>query len=301
MTSLSHRGLCVTDLDHSLRFYCEALDFVPTHRLEGLEGPWLDRANGLTESRIDVAGVCNAQGIALNFITFARPGPIGTRKRRQMFEIGPTHINFYVRDLDATLARVLVAGGTVLEHTRVDAEDVSMLFCTDPDGIRVEIWTSEPYNAGGMATAVPGVEVKFSHSGICVSEIQRSLPFYEALGFVAAERFDYRSPPGQLDRMSECEGSALLAQMLRMNEDVVELLQFDHPPLIGDGNPRPANQLGLVNLAFRVASIDAILPDLMAAGGRVDRESRSSWGAEEQIQCLDPDGVRIELIAALAP
>lgn len=298
--TLSHRGLCVADLAASRFFYQEVFGFTPIHQLEGVDGSWLDHAHGIPGCRIDVCGLRNAQGIRLNLISFAHPEPVGPRTRRPMYALGLTHLNFYVRDLHATLGDVHRYGGAVLDHTRLDTPDgISMIHCTDPDGIRVEVWTSEPYNAGGFATALPGIDRKFSHSGVCVSALERSLSFYAALGFHLAECFDYRDPPGQLDSMNEAEGTALLAQMTRNGQDVIELLQFDHPPAQGDGTPREANRIGLANLVFNVSSLDVAVDALQLAGGRVLADSRSAWDDQEQIQCLDPDGTRIELIAPL--
>jgi len=52
-----------------------------------------------------------------------------------------------------------------------------MIYCTDPDGIRVEIWTTDPYGRSGFSPEVPGVQRKFSHSGTCVRDLGRSIVF----------------------------------------------------------------------------------------------------------------------------
>jgi catechol 2,3-dioxygenase-like lactoylglutathione lyase family enzyme len=292
----------VTDIARSTRFYA-AFGFQTEAAQDPLEGEWLDKAVGLTHTRLNSHRLTNSQGISLQLLQFERPASTGSSERRQMNQFGLTHLNFYVRDFEATLADVRAYGGQVLEHTRLDTplEDgtqCSMLFCTDPDGARIEVWATQPHGAGNsMATAIPGVSRKFSHSGICVADVERSLAFYANLGLRAADTFDYRDLPGALDRVSEMEGTRLLAQMMRNEKgDVVELLYYAHPAAFGARERRPSNQYGLTHLAFWVDDLHRSSAALARAGGRVFAESRSSFARFEQMQCADPDGVRIELM-----
>jgi catechol 2,3-dioxygenase-like lactoylglutathione lyase family enzyme len=216
---------------------------------------------------------------------------------------GLTHLNFYVEDIDRVLADVRANGGQVIDSTRVDAPlendgSVSMLYTTDADGIRTEVWTTRPYGTGNsMATPVPGVERKFSHSGIMVGDCARSLDFYAHLGLRKAETFDYREAPGALDPVLELTGSRLLAQMMRTAEgEIIELLELAHPPTTGSAERAPANTFGFTELGFRVTDVDATARALVAAGGRSYPAERSTVCARPALPCSDPDGVRLLLL-----
>lgn len=283
--SLAYRGLYVSDPAASTHFY-EGLGFAVLHEDERLDAP-----------QGKVKTLRNRQGVTLRLNHLPAPGLRTGGKRRPMTALGPTHLNFYVADYDETLATVRARGGDVATETRIaytqDGSSTDMIYCTDPDGIRVEVWTTVPYGPGGFSTAIPGVSRKFSHSGICVRDLDQSIAFYEALGFVRAEVFDYRDPPGQLDPMFEETGSSAIAQMMRNGDDVIELLHFLNPaPLYREEYAVPGNA-GFFDIGFHVPSLAearAALP------GATQGWSGGDWGGSGSLRILDPNGVRIELV-----
>jgi lactoylglutathione lyase len=138
----------------------------------------------------------------------------------------------------------------------------------------------------------------FSHFGICVSDLERSLRFYcEALGFASAESHTVGEEFGPL---MELDGVALRSQFVRRDGIAIELLQFTSPPQIGDPVRRPMNQLGLTHLSVRVDDIDAVAATVETLGGTVIVGTRTTFdlpGATlDFVYCTDPDGVRIELM-----
>lgn len=136
----SHFGICVSDLDRSLTFYCEALGFVPTesHRI-GSEFAGLMELDGVSLR----SQFIRREGVAIELLSFAEPAPIGEPVRRPINQLGLTHLSFRVGDLDGTAARIGELGGTVLEHTRtgfeVSGTALDFVYCTDPDGVRIEL------------------------------------------------------------------------------------------------------------------------------------------------------------------
>jgi catechol 2,3-dioxygenase-like lactoylglutathione lyase family enzyme len=142
------------------------------------------------------------------------------------------------------------------------------------------------------------MEPTFSHFGICVSDLDRSLRFYcDALGFEKAEQHDIGAEFAQLMDLSEV---AVTSQFIRKGATAIELLSFRQPEPFGDGERRAVNQLGLTHLSFRVADVEAVAARIVALGGsRVD-SSRTTidFGGTplEFVYCTDPDGVRIELM-----
>jgi catechol 2,3-dioxygenase-like lactoylglutathione lyase family enzyme len=141
------------------------------------------------------------------------------------------------------------------------------------------------------------VSLTFSHLGICVSDLDRSIRFYcEGLGFelVNSHRVgDEFGPLLEMDRV------ALESRFLRRDGTSIELLSFTVPGHTGPGTRRPMNQLGLTHLSVRVDHVDKAAASLEALGGTVVRTTRTVLGADgalDFVYCTDPDGVRIELM-----
>jgi catechol 2,3-dioxygenase-like lactoylglutathione lyase family enzyme len=135
----SHFGICVSDLDASIRFYCEGLGFSIAERydLDSEQMPGLDRS-------LEMAGplTVNSQMIVLGPMKIellGYPGRevTGTPSTSRGFR-GITHLSFYVDDVDSAAARLVEHGGTLLPDTRSDA-GIVIQFLADPDGTRVEL------------------------------------------------------------------------------------------------------------------------------------------------------------------
>lgn len=134
---------------------------------------------------------------------------------------------------------------------------------------------------------------RFSHVGVCVSDLERSLAFYrDGLGFTETKRLDVAGDAAEtLLALSDLD---LRAVFLERDGLRLELLHYDSPGRRGSGEPRPMNALGLTHLSLRVDDLDATAAALERAGGRVLRATRTH-GA---VFATDPDGTRIELLAA---
>ncbi len=139
---------------------------------------------------------------------------------------------------------------------------------------------------------------RFSHIGICVSELDRSLRFYrDALGFQEVSRLEMKGPV--TERLLEIAGGELQAVYLKLENTTIELLYY---PVAGHETaqtPRPMNLLGLTHLSLTVADIDAVIAVIEQAGGRsLDRTRIAHEGKSAAIFVTDPDGMRIELVQA---
>ncbi|HEY7917703.1 MAG TPA: VOC family protein [Acidimicrobiales bacterium] len=140
--------------------------------------------------------------------------------------------------------------------------------------------------------------LSFSHFGICVSDLERSLRFYrDGLGFklVASHRVGE-----EFGALMEIDGVSLESRMLSRDGVTLELLGFESPGHTGDGRRRPMNRLGLTHLSLRVDDVEALASTIEDLGGAVVRDSRTTFGDDgvrmEFLYCTDPDGVRIELM-----
>jgi lactoylglutathione lyase len=136
---VSHVGLCVADLEGSLRFWRDGLGFRERSRLDvaGAEADTLLELRGV-ELR---AVYLERDGLRLELLHFAAPGACDRAGVRPMNQPGLTHLSLRVDDLDGALARLAGCGGRVLDATRVaiPAARTRAAFVADPDGTRVEL------------------------------------------------------------------------------------------------------------------------------------------------------------------
>jgi len=133
----SHIGICVQDIEQSIRFYRDALAFSVAENYQiGNEVGRTMEVDGVT---LRSQFLRREDGISLELLCFDTPDCFGPRERRAMNQYGLTHLSFWVDDLDAALEKVRAAGGTVHSHTDNDLGYIRLIFCTDPDGVRVEL------------------------------------------------------------------------------------------------------------------------------------------------------------------
>jgi catechol 2,3-dioxygenase-like lactoylglutathione lyase family enzyme len=140
---------------------------------------------------------------------------------------------------------------------------------------------------------------RFSHVGICVSDLERSVAFYrDGLGFSEVHRLDVTGEaPETLLGLQDVD---LDAVFLERDGVRIELLHFRWPAHRGSGEPRPMNALGLTHLSLRVDDLAAAIAAVEGVGARVLHATRT-WNAElasGAVFAVDPDGTRIELIVS---
>jgi len=138
--SVSHVGICVSDLDASLRFYREGLGFevVASHEV-GEEFAGLMEVEGVRlRSRM-----IRRDGVTLELLDYVSPGTTGPSERRPMNQLGLTHLSLRVDDVESVAATIESLGGAVVRSTRTTLAfgkvSLDFLYCTDPDGVRIEL------------------------------------------------------------------------------------------------------------------------------------------------------------------
>jgi catechol 2,3-dioxygenase-like lactoylglutathione lyase family enzyme len=135
----SHSGICVRDLERSLRFYCDGLGFEKAEVYEVGEGlgPALE-----IDAEVAVTSQFIRKGpIAIELLHYSSPDVFGTPSAHRN-QVGLTHLSFIVGDVDAAAAHLVECGGTILESTwtgKGDPTTIQILFLADPDGVRVEL------------------------------------------------------------------------------------------------------------------------------------------------------------------
>jgi catechol 2,3-dioxygenase-like lactoylglutathione lyase family enzyme len=138
--TFSHFGICVSDLDRSLRFYCDALGFekAESHEIGREFAALMDFPDVVLTSQFIRKGATS-----IELLAFTEPAPYGDRERRAVNQLGLTHLSFRVGDLDAAAAKVVELGGAIVETSRTTIDlgetPLRFVYCTDPDGVRVEL------------------------------------------------------------------------------------------------------------------------------------------------------------------
>jgi len=135
---LTHLGLCVSDLERSLRFYRDVLGCKEVGRLE-LEGEPTATLNGMPDVKVRLIFL-ERDDFRLELAAYAVPDWIGPQGARPMNQLGLTHLSFRVTDLDAVCAQVEAAGGGLLPETRLELPGPTrVIMALDPDGVRLEL------------------------------------------------------------------------------------------------------------------------------------------------------------------
>lgn len=142
-----------------------------------------------------------------------------------------------------------------------------------------------------------GIDMKFRHQGLCVTDLERSLNFYEqALGFTVVMRA--KTGGDFAAKMSQIENVDVEVIMLEMDGKMLELIKFKSPGHVDNQLPRPMNKVGFTHLSFVVDDIDEEVEKIRSKGYKVMDETRAHHPdlGMDVIFLLDPDGNRVEFV-----
>ena len=142
------------------------------------------------------------------------------------------------------------------------------------------------------------------HVNICVRDMERSIRFYQQLGFNKVNDFTMEDP--SVGEALGLQARKLRGVFMRLGNDpnapVLDLVQFIDPPT--QGQPYPTlNNVGICRIAFAVDDIDKTYEDLkkmdvqfVAPLKKVD----GPGGAKIGVVCFkDPDGTVLELLSGM--
>lgn len=281
------RGICVESLSNASGLFA-TLGFAqagPSRPITCSALPGSSEA-GAMPGRYQV--LRDGKGVELMLVAFDHADPRSNRQRRPNNQYGLTHLAFWVEDLEQAAARWIAAGGTVLWHTRAlfQQAQVSLMYTCDTVGTRIELMQR------------PAAGSSFSHSGLCTHDPARSQQFYQAVGFTAGDRFDLQHHSEWLDIINELEDVRLCAQMVVDHKGTtLELLDIQHPACSGELNRLALNSYGFNFLVFRSTNLERAARLIEEHGGAVHYRADAA-GALHGLSCSDPDGVRLEIVAA---
>ena len=141
---------------------------------------------------------------------------------------------------------------------------------------------------------------KIRHTGIVVSDMQTSLPFYRDL--LGLEVWWDQIEEGTLaEAVTSVPGARMHTVKLKAPDGVsIELLQYLNtpkpvPPLNG------SNNIGCNHVALQVGDLDALYQKASAQGIRFNTPPVVAGGGKAKVTyCRDPEGVILELVEILA-
>ena len=153
-------------------------------------------------------------------------------------------------------------------------------------------------------SAVPFRIIAADHTGITVSNLERSLEFWQnVLGF----EFSHRAHQTR-EMASEITGVACaeikLAVVKAPGGHKIELLEYLGPPDRKHANLRPSD-IGSVHVALTVDKLDAILEKIAASGwkaaGKPQTLKTGPNAGKRVVYVRDPDGTTIEFMQMPKP
>jgi catechol 2,3-dioxygenase-like lactoylglutathione lyase family enzyme len=142
------------------------------------------------------------------------------------------------------------------------------------------------------------------HVNVCVRDMERSIRFYQSLGFTKVNDFTLDDP--SVGDALGIKAKKLRGVFMRLGNDenapVLDLVQFIDPPT--QGQPYPTlNNVGICRIAFTVDDIDktyeqlkTLKVDFVAPLKKIKGPNDNQIG----VVCFkDPDGTILELISGM--
>lgn len=146
MTSeVSNLAFSVKDLPRAMRFYTEVFDFVPVGERQTVG----DSVAALVEvpgARIEIQFMRKGD-LTLELFTFLGPTQLASLGRQPLNRVGGVHLAFRVQDPREVGEAIESNGGTVHWGSAIsvqvaDGLSTEVMYCFDPDGIRIELMTN---------------------------------------------------------------------------------------------------------------------------------------------------------------
>lgn len=128
-----------------------------------------------------------------------------------------------------------------------------------------------------------------------VSDLDRSVAFYEQLGFEVIARIEEEGE--EVEQGVGVAGAKLRVAMLQGPKSRLELIEYLEP---SDGPaPHPNNGIGAAHVCLEVEDVDAAVAELRDRGVEfltdpITHESGIRW-----VYAKDPDGITAELLEVL--
>lgn len=136
---LRNVGIAVADLEKSTKFYTEVFGFKADPKPMKI-GAVLSPLMEVENLDLTIQYIETGSPVRIELLYFGNPKSTGDGSRHPINTRGLSHWQIRVPDVNATVAKVKAAGGTVLENTRFGKPEAPVaIFVLDPDGTRIEV------------------------------------------------------------------------------------------------------------------------------------------------------------------
>jgi glyoxylase I family protein len=136
--SFHHTALSVSDLDRSIRFYCDLLGMKLDWRIDHRKSEALEKVVGLKNVNVSYA-MLSGWGGRLELFQYHTPVGQPYPPDKPVSDKGITHFAFQVEEIDALYEKLLGRGVRFNTPPQVIREGVKATYLHDPDGIILEL------------------------------------------------------------------------------------------------------------------------------------------------------------------
>jgi catechol 2,3-dioxygenase-like lactoylglutathione lyase family enzyme len=134
---LHHTGISVTDIDRSIRFYCNLLGMKLEWRIDHKQGEVFEKVVGLKNVDVSYAMI-SGWGGRIELFQYHSPEGQPYPPDKPVCDKGITHLGFQVEDIDG-LCETLVAQGVRFNSSPLTIRPgVKAVYFHDPDGVTLE-------------------------------------------------------------------------------------------------------------------------------------------------------------------
>ena len=136
--SFHHTALSVSDLDRSIRFYCDLLEMKLDWRIDHRKSEALEKVVGLKNVNVSYA-MLSGWGGRLELFQYHTPVSQPYPPDKPVSDNGITHFAFQVEEIEALYEKLLGRGVRFNTPPQVIRKGVKATYLHDPDGIILEL------------------------------------------------------------------------------------------------------------------------------------------------------------------
>lgn len=136
--SFHHTALSVSDLDRSIRFYCELLGMRLEWRIDHRKSEALEKVVGLRNVDVSYA-MLSGWGGRIELFQYHTPVGHPYPSDKPVCDKGITHFAFQVEEIDALYEKLVGRGVRFNTPPQVIREGVKATYLHDPDGMILEL------------------------------------------------------------------------------------------------------------------------------------------------------------------
>ena len=301
-------GLTVSDLDRSVEFYSNVLQFQKVSEAE-VDGESYEHLEGVFGLRLRIARMrLGEEYIELTefLAPRGRPAPVDARSNDRWFQ----HVAIIVSDMDRAYQSLrqhkvqhASSGPQLLPSWNKNAGGIRAFYFRDPDGHPLEIlWFPPDKGNPKWHARTENLFLGIDHTAIVISDTEASLKFYrDRLGMEVAGESENYGP--EQERLNNVFGARLHITALRSASGPgIEFLEYLAPR---DGRPLPpeekANDLIHWQTRFLGISVDEAAQNLrnsrsaFVSAGAVELPDGKA-GFRRAVSVRDPDGHAIQIV-----